>query len=231
MSSIKVNSIVENTADNGVTVDGVLLKDGGINIDSLSEKTSGSGVTIDGALIKDGLVASTAGGGLVKLAEYTFDNDADKDFDVLDSSEYFGYKIVLKDWVPATDNSQPRLGFRNDGSDVLTSVTIERAAYTMRTNSSSSLAGSASNPSGYFELSYQTGNASGEMAHSIAELYPHDTQKTWVARSIRTGNDGVEYVVNIIAMAKDDTTVDGVRVYATTGNITSGTIAIWGYKK
>ena len=202
-----------------------------IQVNTINEYTGANGVTIDGALIKDGLVASSAGGSLVKLAEYTFNNDADKDFDVLDSSEYFGYKLVLKDFVPATDNSSPRLGFRNNGSDVLTSVTTERAAYTMLTNSSASLAGSASNPSGYFELSFNTGNASGEMAHSIAELYPHDTQKTWVARSIRTGNDGNEYIVNIIAMAKDDTTVDGVRVYASSGNVTSGTIAIWGYKK
>ena len=66
-----------------------------IKVDSVLESTSGNGVSVDGALIKDNFLAASAGGGLVKLAEYTFSSDADKDFDVCDGDTYFGYKLVL----------------------------------------------------------------------------------------------------------------------------------------
>src|SRR5690606_38606458 len=76
----------------GVTIDGVLVKDGGavfadgaaIEVDTINEATSAAGVTIDGALIKDGrsnlgrqVQALTASGeitiksGLVTLAHGT----------------------------------------------------------------------------------------------------------------------------------------------------------------
>tara|TARA_Y100001973_G_C5201272_1_gene337853 strand:- start:1772 stop:2389 length:618 start_codon:yes stop_codon:yes gene_type:complete len=202
-----------------------------LQVNTINENSSGSGVTIDGALIKDNFLVATAGGGMVKLAEYTFSDDADKDFDVCDGTKYYGYKIILKDFHPATDDASARLAFRNDGSDVLTSLYTHRAAYTMATNSSGSLAGSASNPSGYFELTFATGTASGEYGHAIAELFPHDTEKTWVSRSIREQGNGTKYISNKISFAKDNTTVDGIRIYASSGNITSGNIAIWGYVK
>lgn len=61
-STIKTNTIAETTAASGVTVDGVLLKDGGavfadaasIEVDTINEATAAAGVTVDGVLIKDG---------------------------------------------------------------------------------------------------------------------------------------------------------------------------------
>lgn len=59
-----VDVIDESTAAAGVTVDGVLLKDGGavfadgaaVEVDTVNEATAAAGVTIDGLLIKDGSV-------------------------------------------------------------------------------------------------------------------------------------------------------------------------------
>ena len=48
MSELNVDTINEQTAANGVTIDGVKLKDNAVLTDTISEKTSGSGVTIDG---------------------------------------------------------------------------------------------------------------------------------------------------------------------------------------
>ena len=53
-SEIKVDTISEKTSANGVTIDGVKLKDNAVETNTISEGTSGSGVTIDGVLIKDG---------------------------------------------------------------------------------------------------------------------------------------------------------------------------------
>ena len=53
-SELKVDTISEKTSANGVSIDGVKLKDSIVEVDTINESTSGSGVTIDGLLIKDG---------------------------------------------------------------------------------------------------------------------------------------------------------------------------------
>jgi hypothetical protein len=65
-STIATNTIAETTAASGVTIDGVLLKDGGavfadaatIEIDTINEATAAAGVTIDSVRLKDGVVKS-----------------------------------------------------------------------------------------------------------------------------------------------------------------------------
>lgn len=78
-STIKTNTIAETTAASGVTIDGVLVKDGGavfadgasIEVDTVNEATAAAGVTIDGVLVKDtavygrtSIVAVTADGAI-----------------------------------------------------------------------------------------------------------------------------------------------------------------------
>jgi hypothetical protein len=63
-STIATNTIAETTAASGVTIDGVLLKDGGavfadaavVEVDTINEATATNGVVIDGLTIKDGVV-------------------------------------------------------------------------------------------------------------------------------------------------------------------------------
>lgn len=65
-STIATNTIAETTAAGGVTVDGVLLKDGGavfadaaaIEVDTINEATAAAGVTLDGVLLKDSQVTT-----------------------------------------------------------------------------------------------------------------------------------------------------------------------------
>ncbi|MCO6445181.1 MAG: tail fiber protein [Anaerolineae bacterium] len=52
-SGIKADDIDENTVGDGVTIDGVLLKDSEVTTDTINEKTSDTGVTVDGVLLKD----------------------------------------------------------------------------------------------------------------------------------------------------------------------------------
>ena len=71
-SEIKVDTISEKTSANGVTIDGVNLKDSVVKTDTINEKTSAAGVTIDGVLIKDNKLASGTGNVLqVVTAETT----------------------------------------------------------------------------------------------------------------------------------------------------------------
>ena len=75
MSELNVDTINEQTAANGVTIDGVKLKDNVVLTDTISENTSAAGVTIDGVLIKDGVAHS----GLVKLATVTASSTSEID--------------------------------------------------------------------------------------------------------------------------------------------------------
>ncbi len=58
-TKVETNIISEKTSGSGVTIDGLLIKDGGISLDTLSEKTAAAGVTIDGVLNKDAGVTCT----------------------------------------------------------------------------------------------------------------------------------------------------------------------------
>lgn len=66
-SVIETDVINETTADTGVTVDGVLIKDGGVvladaaamEVDTINEATADAGVTVDGLLIKNGVVGTS----------------------------------------------------------------------------------------------------------------------------------------------------------------------------
>jgi len=68
LTSLSTDTINEKTAAAGVTVDGVLLKDGGavfadgatIEVDTVNEATAAAGVTVDGVLLKDGGVTATS---------------------------------------------------------------------------------------------------------------------------------------------------------------------------
>jgi len=205
-----------------------------LQVNTINESTSASGVTIDGALIKDNFLAAAAGGGLVKLGTHTFDNSGDDvTFNtIFDGTKYLGYKIVTKDILHATDAQVLRLKYRASSADILTGVSTERFAVTGASNSSSSIAGSASNPTGYVELNYSSGNASGELAMSQLDLYPHGQHKVAYLQAYRTTADGTERTINsMVSAMEDSTTVEGCRIYSSSGNVTSGTVDIWGMVK
>ena len=70
-STVKVDTIAEKTSANGVSIDGVKLKDSVVEVDTISESTSAAGVTIDSVLLKDGAVqnATITGGTLTDYVE------------------------------------------------------------------------------------------------------------------------------------------------------------------
>jgi hypothetical protein len=94
------------------------------------------------------------------------------------------------------------------------------------------MGGAASEYSGgYFEMAFGTGNSSNEMGHATCEFFPHDTEKLWHSSAMYERTDGLEAFLELNAVNKNNATVDGVRVFTQSGNITSGKVAIWGYKK
>ena len=116
MSSLNVNTISEYTSANGVTIDGVKLKDNAVETNTISEGTSGSGVTIDSVLLKDGVAHS----GLVKLSSATASNSADITFDnFVDNSVYAAYMLYIENHLVADDGTNLDLRFRTSAMMIL----------------------------------------------------------------------------------------------------------------
>lgn len=61
IGTVTTDTISEETAAAGVTIDGVKLKDSEVYTDVINEKTAATGVTVDGVLCKDGSITATGG--------------------------------------------------------------------------------------------------------------------------------------------------------------------------
>ncbi len=143
-STIQVNIINELTADNGVTVDGVSLKDNDVtatnatlsgnlqtstatitsdlNTDDISERTTDHGVEIDGVLLKDGNIEigenkTISSIGSVSINIDTDDNATNASFTVRDNGTI---RLIV------TDDGQA-LNYREDGGEI-TAIVDDGAA-------------------------------------------------------------------------------------------------------
>ena len=64
------------------------------------------------------------------------------------------------------------------------------------------------------------------------ELYPHGVQKIAYVRGYRTTADGTERTINSMVTAMHNSTaVEGCLIASSSGNVTSGTVDIWGVSK
>ena len=93
-----------------------------IKVDTISEKTSAAGLTIDGVLLKDGEVdgvdvSAIVSGSLVKLSSATASASSELLFDnFVDTSTYAYYQIVAENIIPATDGAHLYMTFRQGGA-------------------------------------------------------------------------------------------------------------------
>ena len=94
-----------------------------IKVDTISEKTSANGVTIDGVVLKDNEMGSTyLDAGLVKLAQYDFATDGAASYyaenNFVDNTKYSHYEITLENIQVATNDTAVNATFKNGSSDI-----------------------------------------------------------------------------------------------------------------
>ena len=115
-----------------------------LQVNTINESTSTSGVTIDGVLIKDGLVdgKDVSATGLTLLHSSTFSEVSAKSIDSVFSSTYKNYKVNLSVLSSATSDYMFRL--RDGSGDVTTGsynwkymYAINNAGWVTHANSSS----------------------------------------------------------------------------------------------
>lgn len=215
MSEIQVNTINEYTGANGVTIDGVLLKDGNVDGVDVSAITSGS---------------------LVKLATATASSSADITFDnFVDNSLYSLYKIYTHHILPATDNTNFWAKFRSggaSGSDM--TGTYYRAGTAMVADTSGSTVFGNQSSSNFASIVPNNGSNADESL--IVELTYRVSDGTNGITSIKADtafqntDDNVKNQV-VTHLLESTTAATGIKFQMESGNIASGSITIYGVKK
>ena len=85
-----------------------------LQVNTINENSSGSGVTIDGLLIKDGGLPSGVTG-MTKVGDTDFSDASDVTFDNVFTSTYSNYAIKM-DHQNADNNTEFRFRFRTGGA-------------------------------------------------------------------------------------------------------------------
>ena len=91
-----------------------------LQVNTINESTSASGVTIDGVLIKDGAIASSfisslPTAGMTKIADSDFSDASDATFDNIFTSTYSNYAFKIYHQA-ADNNTEFRFRFRTGGA-------------------------------------------------------------------------------------------------------------------
>ena len=215
-----------------------------VQVDAINESTTNAGVTVDGVLIKDGLVdgvdvstLSVDTNGLVKLTSATASNSSELVFDnFVDTSLYSYYEIRCLNIVGATNSKTFRITFRQggaSGSDLNgTYLGMQWASY-----GNTAVSGFDSNFSqtNMGDVTNALPNSAGAGTHSsIVHYFPsdgtHGGTSYWAQIIGKDVNNNSQ--ARIRARHLDSlTAATGARFHMESGNITSGEVIIYGVKK
>jgi len=240
MSELNVDTINEQTSANGVTIDGVKLKDNVVLTDTISEKTSAAGVTIDGVLIKDGNVdgVDVSKTGLIHISTTTVaSGSAASTLDVQSvfSSTYTDYKVITN--LYGSNTSDTRCYFKFMSGSSANSDTYSYTMYHQRlsTDATGQESGQGTGGAyfGYLRPRYDVDNSNGGKNHAIALIsdpygtatYPSVSFQTMFTRSAGSyaawGYEGHAALLSTSSL-------DGIQFFGASGNI-YGTVKVYGY--
>lgn len=204
-----------------------------IKVDSVLESSSGNGVTVDGVLLKDNVAHS----GLVKLASSTASNDDAIIFDnFVDHNTYISYFIVMKNIHPENDNVELRLKFRVGGASGSNgSDTYRSGGYYVYANTASSGFITNNSATDYHRIANSVGNNDNEGINATATFFPATGTAASSGPSLFNSRHVHENISDQIQIV-DRTisaylTATGLNFYYSSGQIVSGEIVVYGVKK
>lgn len=212
-----------------------------LNVNTITEYTTNNGVTIDSVLLKDGLVdgvdvSAIVSGSLVKLSSATASNSSELLFDnFVDTSTYAYYHIVAENIIPATNSTNLLMTFRQggaSGSDL--NGSYYGAAWQSSLNTASSGFDSNFSTANYAQLGDQIQNSAGRAHNGTVEFFPSDGTNNgsyMAANFIHYTSLGIMRSRHRGQYLDSTTAATGARFYMSSGNITSGSIHIFGVKK
>ena len=206
-----------------------------LNVDTINEQTSANGVTIDGVLIKDGTVdgvdvstlsVDTDTNGLVFISNTNASTATDITFDNVFTSTYQNYKMILNNFK-CDSGGDMRLTFRNGGSSGadITSKHDSRYYYISGTNGWNQ--GTASANANYVMLSNGTGTAS-SYSFNIELWNPQVSTVATTGYMTGSWKDGGQLQTGMSLDSLEEVT--GLKLFASSGTV-SGDIYLYGYSK
>ena len=223
--------------DDVVLASGKSVSSPSISTDTISEKTSAAGVTIDGVLIKDGQVdgvdvstLSADTNGLVLLNKTTVSSQNYPTVDNVFSSTYSAYKILVN--CTSTNTDTIRLRYRTGGASGAdhtgSSLYSYNYSYVILGGSGGEThTGAATN--NYIQLgSGFTGNT----GFAIEIYSPHEAKNTLATWHVVGSQSGSDYYYEGAGIVSDTTSLTGFGLYLTTSDRTlTGEILTYGYSE
>ena len=208
-----------------------------IKVDTISEKTAANGVTIDGVVLKDNEMGSTyLDAGLVKLAQYDFATDgaassyAENNF--VDNTKYSHYEITLENIQVATNDTAVNATFRNGSSDI--TGNYRDALISLYTDLSSTSLSSNNSRTDETRIMSNMSNVSTERNNARCILFANSAVSQphiWTDSMTQRANGDGHQVLRRIAERATSTAVTGIKFHTDSGNMTAGTITIYGVKR
>ena len=218
-----------------------------LKVDTISEKTSANGVTIDGVTLKDGQVdgvdvstLSLDTNNLVKLTSSTISSStsAVQLNNFRDNTTYASYKLVIQDLVLATDDQHLRLTFQSGGDSPADITGTYYKAYNLQgINNTSSYEGVNQSQTGMVDILFNLRSNGGSYAHQASfDLTMNDGTKG-ICSAIGNNlifsatSNGNAFGVTVWAARYGGVNATGIKLVSSSGNIASGNFYIYGVKK
>ena len=208
-----------------------------LNVNTIAEYTSGNGVTVDGVLLKDNEMGSTyLDAGLVKLAQYDFATDGAASYyaenNFVDNTKYSHYEITLENIQVATNDTTVTATFKDGSSDI--TGAYRHALISMYTDVSSSGLSANNSKTDKTNIMSNMSNSSTERNNARCTLFansavcqPHIWTNTMTQRA---NGDGHQILIRVAERATS-TAVTGIKFATEAGNMTAGIITIYGVKR
>jgi len=200
-----------------------------LKVDTISEKTSASGVTIDGVLLKDGQVdgvdvSAIVSGSLVLVNKTTFSGAANVQTDNVFSSSYNNYKMIVN-LSAASAQGQMRLRLASGGTINSSANYDQVMVYSNFSTASHTSSIDGSNPHNYQMIGYQSSTVKGDFNIDITGPANGSSRTSFWSKYQFIDTDGGF----IIGSTTVDTAYDGYYIYPSGGGTISGTILVYGY--
>ena len=213
MSTVQVDAINESTTNAGVTVDGVLIKDGqvdGVDVSALNTTVSETGLTL--------------------INKTTFTDSSTVTIDNVFTSSYANYRINLDiEITDGGDSTIGKMGFRTggaSGSAHTTSSLYHQQYQYMPLGASTADTHSGQNANNFMQLG-SFGNV--DTYYNIEIGNPQVAKSThclWKGTLLQSGTDWAYAGVGIVG---NNDIITGVTFYSTDNSTVSGIVYIYGY--
>lgn len=236
-STIQINGSNELEVINSATtvsVDPAGALDGDGSIGSpLAVKVDGTTIGINGSNELESLVSAGSTGYSTKLEEHSASGSSSLDFTAWRDAAYDIYVIEIIGIVPANDGDLMYMRFSTDGGATYSSTDYKWAAYFLGSNGSAgNNTGPAVGTTSQIRIAGAIENtaASSGVYGTIKLFRPADTTrfKACTFHTAYQSSDGNAYEYNGHGWWHVTSDIDAVRFLMSSGNITEGTIRIYG---